>query len=841
MNEDSFDPYFKKILEEDDILHKIPLYSFYSILDKKYSENDSYEICKEQIKSYDGAKKRDILSFCRHLESIFLDWDSAWSSFFQSGNTKSCDSLNYWFHNKIKDSQFSTNDIEFLHKSWEKIIKEKSIRSKCNVKRHINSSTEELKNNKKLYDFLLYYKRIKEALQASKPSKKDKYCSYLWAIFSLYVKMNHDNTLKSGVYSEEIEKFKNIFINGDNELVLLKQECPGRCLDLLLNSQNTNVCSLEENNYIKYLPENVWLEDTTKKISKLFLQETTRENEPLKSRFVKAVFDNDEFKYRSTLNKFYTHLDLSVYTCDHPENTSSESNKNNTQKHTCKVKRINEIAPYIGPICNFYGINYNKCSEYLLYWLYGVIEESNFTNFQIHDVLNEMKILKENNKCFKGGKKKCIENFKIVFNTHVLRNKKLLHDFTEHYDNIKNILNDAKHTNKEIYCEYVKHYFELYKKMKKESPLDLTEHYREEIKNFEGKFNKDSLSFLEGKCSKNGIKSLFEAANVTRGPLKQMSKEFIEPTIEPLENEGEIKENILKGLPSNSIYEEFNKTDNEKKYISNNKDKLEENRCSYLIYWAGDQLRSIFSDSSKYNNFRADLNEINKILLSTNNNAEAGKSCYFYLDGNFSQWDEEKYLHDYFKNHGNIKDKYYSGKTAKNLYCDYLDYVKKLYEKYIWNCCRYFYRGKPWNLCPRYFECDKVYNPFELLSKFKCGSEIKDKNELAGESVQRIYEALTIDRDIIIQSQVKTHNKFLFDPFNKFVTASFTILGTLSVLFVLYKFTPTGIWFNKKVLKKRNHNYLAAEELRLQLADNPSVPRRSNANRKRIALAYQSA
>ncbi|KNA00231.1 hypothetical protein PVNG_05399 [Plasmodium vivax North Korean] len=431
-----------------------------------------------------------------------------------------------------------------------------------------------------------------------------------------------------------------------------------------------------------------------------------------------------------------------------------------------------------------------------------------------------MKILKENNKCFKGGKKNCIENFNIVFNTQVLRNKKLLHDFVVHYDNIKNILNDAKHTNKEIYCEYVKHYFELYKKMKKESPLDLTEHYGEEIKNFEEKFKNGSLSFLDEKCPQNGIKSLFKAANVTRGPLKQLSNEVIEPIIGPLKNEKEIKENILKGLPSDTIYEEFNKTDNisnyesvckghfgsenkkeelnkfcktlyrnlkEKKYISNNKDKLEENRCSYLIYWAGDQLRSIFSDSSKYNNFIDDLNEINKILLSINNDDVAGKYCYFYIDGNFSLWNEEKYLHDYFKNHGSIKTKYYYNEKEKKMYCDYLDYVKKLYEKYIWNCCRYFYRGKPWNLCSRYFECDKVYNPFELLSKFKCGSEIKDKNELAGESVQRIYEALIIDRDIIIQSQVKTHNKFLFDPFNKFVTASFTILGTLSVLFVLYK------------------------------------------------------
>ncbi|SCO66710.1 Plasmodium vivax Vir protein, putative [Plasmodium vivax] len=479
MIEDFFDPYFKKILKEDNILYKVPLHSLYSLLDEKYSDSDSYEICQEQIESYHGEKKEDVLSLCRQLESIFHEWDSVWLSLLRSGHTTYCDSMNYWFYNKIKDNQFSNNAIELLYKAWEEIIKEKKFRNKCELKRHIYSSTEVLENKKKLYDFLLCYDKIKEALQASKNSKKDKYCSYLWAIFSLYVKMKHDNTLKSGVYSEEIENFEKIFINGSDKLALLKEKCPGICLDLLLNSQNTNVCSLEENNYIKYLPEKVWLEDTTKK---------------------------DEFKYRSSLNMFYTHLDHSVYTCDHPEKPSSKSNENNPPKHMCKVKRINEIADYIGPICNFYGLSNDMCSDYLLYWLYGVIEKSNFTNFQINDIFEEMDILQKHTKCFKDENKNCLESFERVFNMQVLRNKKLLHDFTEHYDNIKNLLSNANQTNKEIYCKYVKYYFELYRRMKKQNPLDLTKYYLEEIKNFEDKFNNGALSFLDGKCSKNGIK-----------------------------------------------------------------------------------------------------------------------------------------------------------------------------------------------------------------------------------------------------------------------------------------------------------------------------------------------
>ncbi|EDL42287.1 variable surface protein Vir22/23-related [Plasmodium vivax] len=522
MSEGLFDSYLTKILEEDNILYKVPLHLLYSLLDEKYSDSDSYEICKKQLETYDGEQKDGVLSFCRQLESIFHYRYSAWSSLFQSDHTMFCDSLNYWFHNKIKDSQFSINAIEFLYRALEEIIKGDNVKSQCDVKRHMYFSREELENKKKLYDFLLYYEILKKALQASKHSKKDKYCSYLWAIFSLYVKVNHDNTLKKdSVYSEERAKFKEIVINGDSKLDLLKEKCPDRCLDLLLTPENTNVCSLEENNYIKYLPENVWLEDNTKKVYKSLLQ--------------------DEFKYRSSLNRFYTHLDHVVYTCDHPEKPISGRSENNTQKHTCKVKRINEIADYIEPICNFYGISYDKCSDYLLYWLYGVIEESNLTSFQIHEVFNEIDILKKNTKCFKDGNKKFIEKFQKIFNTHVLRNKKLLHDFTEHYDNIKNLLSNANQTNKEIYCKYVKYYFELYRRMKKQNPLDLTEHYREEIKNFEEKFKNGSLSFLDGMCSKNGIKSLFEAANVTRRPLKQLSNEVIEPIIVPLKNEKEIK------------------------------------------------------------------------------------------------------------------------------------------------------------------------------------------------------------------------------------------------------------------------------------------------------------
>ncbi|GAB69654.1 CYIR protein [Plasmodium cynomolgi strain B] len=342
--------------------------------------------------------------------------------------------------------------------------------------------------------------------------------------------------MTNDVQREETGTSIKIDMKENDKLNLLKEKCPSTCLDLLLTPENRNVRSLEENNYIRYIPRSVWLDDTTKKINKLHLQETTIWNEPLKKIF-------DKFKDISNLIKFYTHLDLCVYTCDNPDNASRESNENNTSKHTCKVKLINEIADCIGQICNCYDIKYDKCSDYLLYWLYGVIEESNFTLFQIHDVFNEMGILKENTKCFNDNNKKCINKLDKVFNTRVLRNKKLLHDFTEYYEDIKNIMNKEEQTNKEIYCKFVKLYFELYKRMKDESLLDLTKYYQEEIKNFQEKFNNDSLSFLEGMCPQNGIKSLFEAENVTTGLLKQLPKEVIEPIMEPLENEKEIKVN----------------------------------------------------------------------------------------------------------------------------------------------------------------------------------------------------------------------------------------------------------------------------------------------------------
>ncbi|KMZ93281.1 hypothetical protein PVMG_05569 [Plasmodium vivax Mauritania I] len=63
----------------------------------------------------------------------------------------------------------------------------------------------------------------------------------------------------------------------------------------------------------------------------------------------------------------------------------------------------------------------------------------------------------------------------------------------------------------------------------------------------------------------------------------------------------------------------------------------------------------MFDNKTNSAHFHSILNGLNEVLYQVNNSLpEGAKSCLFYLDGNFEKWEEEKYLHDYFKNYDQI-------------------------------------------------------------------------------------------------------------------------------------------------------------------------------------------
>lgn len=120
--------------------------------------------------------------------------------------------------------------------------KEKLI-NKCNNEKSYGFSKEELINKKKLFDFLEYFKVIKEKLSDVKNENTNEYCKYIKDVFELYKYMVQKKILQS--YNEEIRLFQNVF-SDNNVLHLLDEKCPNMCLGLVFNEKYKTLCKFEE-------------------------------------------------------------------------------------------------------------------------------------------------------------------------------------------------------------------------------------------------------------------------------------------------------------------------------------------------------------------------------------------------------------------------------------------------------------------------------------------------------------------------------------------------------------------------------------------------------------------
>ncbi|CAI7718601.1 PIR protein [Plasmodium vivax] len=221
-------------------------------------------------------------------------------------------------------------------------------------------------------------------------------------------------------------------------------------------------------------------------------------------------------------------------------------------------------------------------------------------------------------------------------------------------------------------------------------------------------------------------------------------------------------EDTRKELPSYKIYEKFkniihmvnstifhklyqNSENDEKTYINKvsdfcsifswNLENLSEitdkklkyrDECSYLSYWAYEEIKSIFGTLDNYNKKRHIINKLNKIVSDISNRASTKKPCYIYFGNEFDKWDEWKQLHDYFKNSEHILSLVTESNCSEcTKFCNYVKHIKTLYDKYERGCCL-------WGSCDDYINCDDKYNPNELLKRLKCeeeGSEQRTSEE----------------------------------------------------------------------------------------------------------------
>ncbi|GAB69416.1 hypothetical protein PCYB_001640 [Plasmodium cynomolgi strain B] len=174
-------------------------------------------------------------------------------------------------------------------------------------------------------------------------------------------------------------------------------------------------------------------------------------------------------------------------------------------------RNIEDILSSFSILCPSYEASDNKCCEYLLYWLYGQVSNEKYDSFNIHWLYYKFHKLLEKKNLHRRKRIKCSANFLRIQNNKLLKNKKALYDFLDHYDIIKEELqaNDTIMANKIPYCKYIGYIFHLFENMLMDHNSQSIQAYRHEMKNFKHKIIDKELDFIKTSCDTDSQISMF--------------------------------------------------------------------------------------------------------------------------------------------------------------------------------------------------------------------------------------------------------------------------------------------------------------------------------------------
>ncbi|SBT55549.1 PIR Superfamily Protein [Plasmodium ovale wallikeri] len=223
-NEHTLDTVFYTLLKKDEIDEKIDLNKFYKLLNT-YNGTHTPKIC-DSLKDEHMKKKDSICKLFGHPK-------------------ESCSYLNYWIYDKLGDIDGTPCDIDNFYFLWYDYyidISRNNTKNKCYNDKYYVFNTEELRNKKKMFDFLVYYNTMKDKFKETKNDRKKDYCPYIKGIFELYKFMERKNDSNS--YMEELKLFRNKFSN--EELNYLEEFCPDMCLGFVFNKKLKTLCPFEE-------------------------------------------------------------------------------------------------------------------------------------------------------------------------------------------------------------------------------------------------------------------------------------------------------------------------------------------------------------------------------------------------------------------------------------------------------------------------------------------------------------------------------------------------------------------------------------------------------------------
>ncbi|CAI7718605.1 PIR protein [Plasmodium vivax] len=847
MTENIPDKTLKLLEKKDDFTKKVTLYILYNKLNSVSNTNNISASCTK-------LNSNNVIQPCRVLEETLKKWTEDGTLINHEtdiDDNKCCTYMVYWLYGKIIDNKFNYSDINWLYRNVLKLLESKCSKDiNFNIKKVYDIKT--LKNKKELYDFLESYDTIEGIVKQKESAHKEAYCEYIKYIFDLFNNIHQDyNSIQSGYYDEEIKKFEGKFKNEENKLSILSNNCPGGILSSVINR--------------------------VKETFRNFEQEKLKTNDKITFKSFDIIKKKNTLK-ESNLYKFYNELDDKyIDICKNGKCDCSTYYylKDNTVVCNLWVNLQNVLKEWDSTHANNLVLGPKKTCDYLHNWLYGKLSETNASLKDIHlfyyewqNFFSEQKI----KNCFN----KNFSNLRI----DQLAYKKQLYEFVENYPITKDKLAAADTNDKNEYCDYIKEIFELYKKV---SHPYTSYGYNEEINSFKKIFLKNyhEFHFLNEKCPDRCLHLVFNNNNKDLCPSEQEQHKYVQDVPTSC-NSAEISTPDQKEIPDYDLdfykhYKDFDDTSNLPEhtkfcdkmnpFLPNNTNdnnfcsKIVRNlinlslsqqdgrdeRCLYFTYWIYDTIWKHFGKG--YND--TCVSDVIHMLLnfvSRINRDLVNTICYleYYSDVSLKEWKEMKYLHDYFKGYSSFTNGNFNDDGKKQKLCDYITHANKLYKEHIQKCCVCVNKPKfsCYDKCPKYFKCDKTYYPYDLLTNLSCA---KDQTS---EHIDTLFEPVIFDPKYITDipkpvSDVKaveyTFEYLTSDPFYLASSSGFVFIGMCFFFFFFYKFTPIGIWINRRLEGKRRMQSMHHNSPVQMPPAHASKAAKRTPQRERIRIAYHTS
>ncbi|CAG9485334.1 unnamed protein product [Plasmodium vivax] len=224
------------------------------------------------------------------------------------------------------------------------------------------------------------------------------------------------------------------------------------------------------------------------------------------------------------------------------------------------------------------------------------------------------------------------------------------------------------------------------------------------------------------------------------------------------------------------------------KYLKTNKfSKKEDNEydtCILLNYWLYNRLNVILQSDNFYNIYRAfgDIGYIWSNFIANNLEDVENETCEHVSNiVSHLDWRKEKELYDYCVNYDALKKVVLRYPQICNDVHEYIEDKAYLYEHFKKHCT-----SSDENVCPKFYEKCKMYDPKDVLPLPGCHERIKRERSA---DVPKLPRADETDSGKETQGNFPPESSYAV---GKFGDVFLGVVATTMTAGGLYKFTPVG-------------------------------------------------